>query len=352
MNEMDQKEINPRGFLPDFCNIRITFAVVMAAELLAVILSVASFSSIERFWNDLGLLSLYIQWIALGSTTSLCVLRSKMKTLANGASGSLVMLVTTLVTLLVAHVSYWLVIAGQRDVLYQAFVMQSLVVSIIISLLSLHYFYMQFQLGVQQKAEADARFQALQARIRPHFLFNSMNTIAHLTRSDPEMAETVVENLADLFRAALVDADRISTLGHEIELAKGYLNIESMRLGDRLQVEWQIDVQTSDLERIAMPSLMLQPLLENSVYHGIEPSSEGGLIRMAVSLADGHAAKLIELEIVNTVQQAGQQSHRQGNRMAQQNTRQRLMAFYGDQAKFDVQDDGKLYKIRMSFPVE
>lgn len=345
MNQLNKlREASDGYFLPDFCNIRITFAVVIAAELLAVVLSIASFTSMESFWGRLSMLSLYIQWIALGSSAGLCLLKPVLKKLRAGMSGIAVMVVLLLLTGLIAHLSYALVIGENTGLGYQAFVLQSLAISFIIGVLSLHYFYMQFRLAQQQQAESEAKFQALQARIRPHFLFNSMNTIAHLTRSDPEMAESVVENLADLFRATLGDSDKMSTLGQEIELAKGYLNIESMRLGKRLQIQWTLD---DSLMPVTIPSMILQPLLENAVYHGIEPTAKGGLIQVTTRRDKGN----IHLQISNTLEDSSQKIQRKGNRMAQENIRQRLLSVYGDKAGFKIKHYHNLYLIHMIFPV-
>ncbi len=345
MNQSNKpREASDGYFLPDFCNIRITFAVVIAAELLAVVLSIASYTSMESFWGKLSMLSLYIQWIALGSSAGLCLLKPVLIKLRAGMSGIAAMLVLLLLTGLIAHLSYALVIGQNAGLSYQAFVVQSLVICFIIGVLSLHYFYMQFRLAQQQQAESEAKFQALQARIRPHFLFNSMNTIAHLTRADPEMAENVVENLADLFRATLGDPDKLSTLGQEIELAKGYLNIESMRLGKRLEVQWTLD---DSLMPVTMPSMILQPLLENAVYHGIEPSAEGGVIQVMSKRDKGN----IHLQISNTLEDSNQKIQRKGNQMAQDNIRQRLLSVYGDKASFKIKHYHNLYLIRMTFPV-
>ena len=331
-------------FLPDFCNISMTLAVVMAAELLAVILSVAHFVSIQQFWSDLSMQSLYIQWIALGSIASLCLMKNSLRKLSAGWSGFFALIIILIVTIIVAHLSFNFVVSAGNQVEYGIFLAQSLIISFIIGLLSLHYFYVQNLLVQQQKAEAEARFQALQARIRPHFLFNSMNTIAHLTRADPAMAESVVEDLADIFRATLAEPGKLSTLGQEIELSKGYLNIESMRLGDRLRMTWQLD-ETAD--QVQMPSLMLQPLLENAIYHGIETSADGGDVQMTVAREND----LVSIQIENTVNELKSQMNRKGNRMAQQNTRQRLMSFFGEEASFEVKDSGNKYQINLSFPV-
>ena len=340
MNEQPQDDTE--SFLPDFCSIRVTFAVVMAAELLAVVLSIVDYAGLDNFWSRLSMFSLYIQWIALGSAAMLCILKPALKDLAAGISGFVALLVLLAVTWLIAHISIEFVLEG--SISYQVFVVQSLSISFIIGVLSLHYFYMQYRLGRQKEAESEARFQALQARIRPHFLFNSMNTIAHLTRADPEKAEAVVENLADLFRATMVEPGRISTMAQEIELARGYMDIESIRLGERLRIDWQIDDAAMP---VPLPSMMLQPLLENAVYHGVETAADGGEIFVRVNRSDNK----IVLQIANSLRQTQTTTNRPGNQMAQENTRQRLMAYFGNKASFEVEEKQNQYLITMTFPV-
>ena len=133
------------------------------------------------------------------------------------------------------------------------------------------------------RAEARSRIHALQARIRPHFFFNSMNTIASLTCTDPSRAEEAVADLADLFRATMKDSDEPYHMSEELELCRTYVRMEELRLGDRLTVQWQIDAA---LMPAIVPSLSIQPLLENAIHHGIEPLDGGGVVLVAGELSD------------------------------------------------------------------
>ena len=151
--------------------------------------------------------------------------------------------------------------------------LQNLAVCAIATGLALRYFYVTHQWQANVEAEAQSRVRALQARIRPHFLFNSMNTIASLTRSNPKVAEQAIADLSDLFRASLREHRERIPLAHEIEIARAYERVERLRLGERLQVDWQVDGLPMDAK---VPALILQPLLENAVYHGIEPLDQGG----------------------------------------------------------------------------
>jgi two-component system sensor histidine kinase AlgZ len=346
MQEASEKSnLQAASFLPDFCRIRLTLAVVIAAELLAIVLCIARFITLENFWSELSMLSLYIQWVALPSSAGLCLLKPWLSRQSVLHASLVAMSLLLSVTLLVGLVAYDRVLALQSPLDEVSFLVQSLGISFLVGLMALHYFYLQYQLTLQQQAEANARFEALQARIRPHFLFNSMNTIASLTRSDPEMAENVVVDLAGLFRAAISAGDRRTTLADEIELARGYLNIEQMRLGQRLSVVWQIDESLLD---VVMPSMMLQPLVENAVYHGIEPVERGGRIEIKVYSCEASVC----IEVSNSLpadDQNHQPQQRQGNRQAQENIRQRLEGFYGEEAHFQAWQKDRNYHVRLQF---
>jgi two-component system sensor histidine kinase AlgZ len=213
----------------------------------------------------------------------------------------------------------------------------------IVGLLVLHYLYLEYRGRMKMEAENVARLQALHSRIRPHFLFNSMNTVASLTRIDPAMAESVVEDLADLFRASLSDAGKLSNLGSELALAKQYLNIESQRLGTRLRVEWDLEGLP---EEAVLPPLILQPLLENAVYHGIEPAEEGG----EIVIHGRYRKNLINISIRNSQPEDSVESHREGNKMALENIHQRLDLLFGSKASLLVSHVDECYQMRLVFP--
>jgi two-component system sensor histidine kinase AlgZ len=184
----------------------------------------------------------------------------------------------------------------------------------------------------------------LQARIRPHFLFNSMNTIAALTRSDPKRAEEAVEDLADLFRATLRDSHTPLRLKEELELTRIYQRIEALRLGSRLDVRW--DVGSLPM-RAFVPGLTVQPLLENAIYHGIEPLERGGTVTVSGRVVDGE----VELVVSNPVAEAGASGEpRTGNRLALDNIRQRLDLAYGGRGSLEVEQAPGLYRVTLRFP--
>jgi two-component system sensor histidine kinase AlgZ len=190
--------------------------------------------------------------------------------------------------------------------------------------------------------QAKARVHALQARIRPHFLFNSMNTIAALTRSNPVLAEQAVQDLADLFRANLSEKRNQIALSEEIDVAHTYQRMEQLRLGDRLRVEWKIDALPSDA---LVPGLTLQPLLENAIYHGIEPRPGGGTVTVTGEFNKG----MITIVVRNPVPLANL-TVREGNRLALANIKERLELMYGDRATVKSGRFDEEYIVTLRFP--
>jgi two-component system sensor histidine kinase AlgZ len=337
-------------FLPSFCDVGIVFGVVVMTELLAFVLVLASPGALHDPWSGLGLISLFMQWIALTSAAVLCLARPLLYRLGNIVAALASYLLVLLVTAAVAEMAFRLLTSSSLILPvdpgeHAVFLLRSLSMSTVIAAVILRYLYVQHQWRQQVLAEARARVQALQARIRPHFLFNSMNTIAALTRSQPEVAETAIEDLSDLFRASLSQADDRAALGDELELARRYLNIESLRLGDRLSVVWDMDALPLDVN---VAPLMLQPLLENAIYHGIEPLPTGGTIRVAGCLKDG----MVEIEISNPVPADGSYVPHRGSQIAQENIRQRLLLAFGDTARLETSLRDGDYRVTLSYPAD
>jgi two-component system sensor histidine kinase AlgZ len=191
-------------------------------------------------------------------------------------------------------------------------------------------------------ADTTARLTELQARIRPHFLFNTLNSAIALVREDPARAEALLEDLSDLFRHALVDQGESVTLAQEITLAERYLAIEQVRFGERLQVEWALDPQASGAR---LPPLLLQPLVENAVKHGVEPSASGAQIRISTQ----QRGSTVVIKVTNTV--PGGQG-RPGNGLALDNVRDRLRLLHDVQSQFQTVLKDGVYQARIEIPAE
>jgi len=335
-------------FLPDFCNVRMVFAVILIAELLAIVLVLAPLESSNSRWEDLGVISLFIQWVALISTGVLCLVRPWLRKLNVNIAATASYVILIVSTTLVSEVTYWAVRWIMVDPSthlgwYIGFLLRNLGISAIVSALTLRYFYVQYQWAQNLEAKSQARIQALQSRIRPHFLFNSLNTIASLTRSQPELAEEATQDLADLFRGTLANTSHEVRLKDEWELSKRYLHIEKLRMGERLQVQWQVDTIPDDA---LIPQLTIQPLLENAIYHGIEHIRDGGTIQIS-----GHLEKnIITITIINPMPEFTRPLERSSNKMAQENIRQRLSAVYGLQGRLTVNQTGTHYELSIRFP--
>lgn len=190
-------------------------------------------------------------------------------------------------------------------------------------------------------ALAEAQLQALQARIRPHFLFNSLTAVLSLIRRDPARAEAALEDLAELFRNLMADNRNLTTLAAEIALCRQYLSLEHLRLGERLQVDWRLDPQA---DAALVPAMLLQPLVENAVYHGIEPGLAPGRIEIEAR-RDGE-----QLRLTLTNPYSPEHQHRQGNRMALANIRERLRLHFDVEASLVALAAGERYQISIVMP--
>jgi two-component system sensor histidine kinase AlgZ len=338
-------------YLPDFCTSGATLAIVLIVELTALVLTLARQSVLIDFWTDLVRTSLFLLWIGLASAALLCVLRTRLRQL-NVAAGSAA--VMALITAVVTTVSLCVYFLGRTRMVIDSggaelfppnpyrFAVGNAWISLIVSGLALRYFYVSHHWRRSVELRAAARVHALQARIRPHFLFNSMNTIAALTRSNPSRAEQAVQDLADLFRASLSEKRDTITLAEELEVARTYQRMEQLRLGHRLQVDWKIDALPATA---LVPGLMIQPLLENAIYHGIEPRAEGGTVTITGEVSGG----LVTLVVRNPLDPAP--GLREGNRLALANIRERLSLMYGERAlmksgRFDAE-----YIVTLRFPL-
>jgi two-component system sensor histidine kinase AlgZ len=336
-----------QSYLPDFCSARAVLVVVLIAEMVALVLTLAGTRDGDSFLLGLSTNSLFVLWIALTSAAVLCRARRWLGGIDVVAALTLCFALLQVVTLVISEAAWWLdrVYAGAflQTQGHGWFLLRNLGISSLVSAVALRYFYVAGEWRRNVELEARARIRALQARIRPHFLFNSMNTIAALIGSDPGRAEEAVEDLSDLFRATLAEAQSMIPLKQELEVARIYQRMEQLRLGERLTVEW--DVAGLPM-RSRIPGLMVQPLLENAIYHGIEPLPEGGTVSVAGRRDEGD----VILTISNP--RAPGARRRDGNRLALDNIRQRLKLAFGSRAGVDVEESEQHYRVTLRFPAE
>jgi len=337
-------------YLPDFCTSRAALVLILIVELTAFVLTLARGNPGADFWADLARTSLFLLWIGIAGTAVLCTLKNPLARLSVAQGSAVVFLIIATVIALVSGCALFigrtyliedLGLTGLFPHNASQFLSRNLSIGLVITALALRYFFVTHEWRRNVEMRATARVHALQARIRPHFLFNSMNTIASLTRSNPALAEQAVQDLADLFRANLNEQRNVLMLAEELEVAHIYQRIEQLRLGERLQVAWKIDPLPRDA---LVPGLMLQPLLENAIYHGIEPRPEGGTVTVTGEIAN----QLITIVVRNPVGDV--RSERGGNQLALANIRERLSLMYGEQAlvksgRFDAE-----YIVTLRFP--
>ena len=331
----DQKQSSSVAFLPDLCSLHAVVFLVIGTQLLALAVVLLQSPMLMLDWLALGQVSMLLQWISLVSAALLCQLRFWLGGLPQVVAGGLCYV-------LILAVAAGFFIAGQLLVVRELrleMLAKFLILTAIVSGVVLRYMYLQEQLARQQAASSMAQINALQARIRPHFLFNSMNAVASLIGFDPERAEKVVLDLCDLFRASLAKPALVS-LSSEIQLVKQYLEIESMRLDRRLRVSWSVRGETNSA---LIPSMLLQPLVENAVYHGVEPRVEGGEIRFDINIQKTQA----QITITNPLAPAERQ--KKGNGIALGNIRARLEAHFSEQFTFSAAPEGDNFCVELNY---
>lgn len=275
-------------FLPNFCGGEMVINAVVLAEFLAVMATVISRPVLTNIFQDLLITSLFVQWVALTSVAVLCLLRRTLNRLPSSRAVIAAYLILVCVTWLVSEAALWLMwgagfVNSPRPDWYSYFHIQNLTVSAIINALALRYFLARHQLRLKTLSEARARTDILRSRIRPHFLFNSMNIIASLTHGAPARAEAAIEDLADLFRLMLDDTKDLASVTNQVAVARKYLKLEQLRLDDRLKVSWELGTMPRTART---PVLMLQLILENAIQYSIEPLTDGGTVEVELRAED------------------------------------------------------------------
>ena len=336
------------SLIPDFCRWRPLLLLAFILQLVAIVLTLSAGAG-ANVWDRFFVVSLYLQWIGLCSGAVLCGARRWLRHAPVQVMFLVAWFLLVAVTGLISAAGYELLLRADpvfamRPEPRSGFLFRHLCIGAIVSLLVLRLFWLQHQWRQQVMSEGRSRYEALQARMRPHFLFNSLNSIAALVGSRPAEAETLIEDMAELMRSGLETRARLVPLAEELTLVRAYLRIEQARLGERLNVEWDLALEAEALE---VPLLSLQPLVENAVYHGIERLATPGVIGIAAR-RDG---AVLHLEVSNPRPDPAAPAH-QGQRIAVDNIAQRLALIYGDaQARLELGEDGDRFVARLSLPI-
>lgn len=321
-------------FIPDLCRVQAVFILILLTELVAFLFTLVRPSASGLDWFYLGLISLFGIWNVLSCAAFLCLLRktlSKMK-VTHAATVALALIIG--VVFCYSLIAYYFFNFDQENRHDSLFFVRNIAIALIIGGTVLRYFYIDHQRRAQKQSELRAKLEALQSRIRPHFLFNSLNSIASLIMVNPEKAEDAILDLSELFRATLQTEKLLIPIADELEMCQKYLNIEQLRLGDRLQQDWQIEINTSNF---TIPPLTLQPLAENAIYHGIQPLEEGGTITIKAYEKDSYVYIMVtnpcpqDSDDKTTEKSTGKKSH-QGNQIAYKNTENRILTLFGKSA--------------------
>jgi two-component system, LytTR family, sensor histidine kinase AlgZ len=334
----------PHVELPDLCTPGSVLLIVLVGFAVALFYTLARVPDAGTFFVEFGLAVLFVQWVVLLSAGLACMLRRLLKRSSLLAS-AMAFMVIPVVCLLASLIVVRFVPAGD-PALPCWFVLRNTLISLLASLALARYLVLQRRWKHQVAAEARARLDALQARVRPHFLFNTLNTISSLIHDRPEEAERATLDLSDLLRSGLTDQPRHS-LEEELELVRGFLRIESLRLGERLEVDWQLDEELP-LEA-ELPVLLIQPLVENAVVHGIARLPSGGrLLIRGERTRRSRVRFLIENPLPDEVDDDRQP---EGNRMALDNVRQRLALAWEEGARLKTRRENGRFSAELILPI-
>lgn len=337
-------------FLPNLCTDNSVLILAIGSVLIAMLLILATGDVLWESWDELGLLGIFVVSIAFSSAGILCFTRRWLAKLSVLWAAITAWLIVVITTSMFAAVAQYLLVKinyqwGSTPETLREFITRCTFISGIMAFFAIYYFYIHQQWKQQIELESQARVEALQARIRPHFLFNSMNIIASLIQTQPQLAEQAVEDLSEIFRATLRGSNSMVPISEEWVLCRNYLRIEGLRLGDRLTVEVDLSAIPEDA---VIPMLTLQPLIENAIYHGIQPLEMGGTIKV-VGEMQGH---MISIHLSNPVPAPSQSRTTQGNKIAMANIGHRLNLLFGSRARLKVNATPELYEVTVMFPYQ
>jgi len=322
------------GELPNFCHLGVNLRIALTVEAALAVSIIARTSDTATFRDEFVALSALAQPALLLSLLALCSVSRWLRSRPYPLGVALSLLIAVAVPLSLAH---WMDSLLPDLTWLPVWGVAGFCLMLGAGLLA----YFNLRARALSPAISEARLQALQARIRPHFLFNSLNAVLSLVRSDPRHAERALEDLAELFRALMSEARQLVALEDEIRLTRAYLELEQLRLGDRLRVIWHIEKMPGDA---LVPPLLIQPLAENAVYYGIEPEREPGEININIYRSQDQ----VHVVVKNPLSQ--DPAHRKGNGIALDNIRERLLLHFDLDATLKAEPLGAVYQVHISLP--
>jgi two-component system sensor histidine kinase AlgZ len=333
------------SFIGDFSRPYALLLMVLLASLLAIMFALLK-SGLQNFdWVLLGMSGMFTIWCVLGAAAILQSLKPVFTKMTATVTAGISFVVCLAWVACVTVLGQWFANGGLRGNVWLVdgwALAETLVVASVLLGVGMRYAYLSLQYRLREQSSLYARLDALHARIRPHFLFNTLNSISSLISVAPDNAEQAVEDLAALFRANLQSGMSLVRWAEERDLCERYLRIERARLADRLQVDWQ---DTGIDDDVSVPSLLLQPLIENAIAHGIQLLQAGGVVTITAAARDG----MINIEIQNPVLASSDLGV--GNGMASDNVRLRLQTLFGDEASFKCQLLEGYYRVSVVFPI-
>ena len=340
MRPATNKPDQPVSVVPDCCNAGVIGRVLGLANLVIFVASMAGPSS-TRAWSAFVESASLVNLLCIVALVALCALRRYVNKLGAMPQRLACVTIPVSITALALHGLLrmdWFALGFPNLTMFNGVLVSAALAAGLQQ-------YFELRARAFSPALSEARLQALQARIRPHFLFNSLNAVLSLIRSEPRRAENALEDLADLFRVLMRDSRDLTSLEDEIRLCRQYLSIETIRLGERLQIEWDTSgIHAEALANAQIPSLLLQPLLENAVYYGVEQTRGAGLIRIVLR----RARDTIHIAITNPYH--GDSSVSLGNHMALENIRSRLTLLYDVEAQLTTEIIKDHFEVRMLIP--
>lgn len=339
--------------MPMFCRPQVVLRVMVLAQAVAILLSLAP-HSLTDFWPRLGFTSLFVHWVALVTLALLCWCRQRLVRFSAIQLAVLTICTLLVISTLLAVFSFYSLVSTTVEPssgAFWSFLLRIWAMTLLVGVMVMQLFGFYIEQSERLAAQSRSELDALQARIQPHFLFNSLNTAAELTQQDPVAAETALLNLASLFRAAMAAGQQVS-LAQELQLSQQYLALEQWRLADKLTMDWQLPAVIPTLN---LPALTLQPLFENAIRHGVEKLRAPSTIRVELYQSTSNVTFLltnpIPQQLANEADSASNWTHLHSNGIALANIRRRLQLQFGESAQLSTHQSHDEFRVKMVLPL-